>query len=95
MRAEYLETLKAYNETDASDVKVAIDALHDETAALGKGLVELQAGIKALQEAVAAADPAAVLAKMGALRTVADGLETVVSDARWPLPKYRTMLFLY
>ena len=71
------------------------DALHDETAVLGKGLVELQAGIKALQEAVAAADPAAVLAKMGALRTVADGLETVVSDARWPLPKYRTMLFLY
>ena len=95
VRAEYLETLKAYNETDASDVKVAIDALHDETAALGKGLVELRAGIKALQEAVAAADPAAVLAKMGALRTVADGLETVVSDARWPLPKYRTMLFLY
>ena len=95
VRAEYLETLKAYNETDASDVKVAIDALHDETAALGKGLVELKAGIKALQEAVAAADPAAVLAKMGALRAVADGLETVVSDARWPLPKYRTMLFLY
>ena len=90
VRAEYLETLKAYNETDASDVKVAIDALHDETAALGKGLVATSSRARC-----AAADPAAVLAKMGALRTVVDGLETVVSDARWPLPKYRTMLFLY
>ena len=95
VRAEYLETLKAYNETDASDVKVAADALHDETAALGKGFVDLKAGVKALEAAVAAKDTAEVLARMGALRAVADRLETVVSDARWPLPKYRSMLFLY
>ena len=30
-----------------------------------------------------------------ALRTAVDTLERKVSDARWPLPKYRDMLFLY
>ncbi len=95
VRAEYLEALKAYNETDASNVKDAIDALHEETVTLGKGLVALQANIKDLEAAVEAKTPDGVLAAMGRLRAAADGLETVVSDARWPLPKYRTMLFLY
>jgi glutamine synthetase type III len=28
------------------------------------------------------------------LREIADGLETMVDDAEWPLPKYREILFL-
>jgi glutamine synthetase type III len=32
---------------------------------------------------------------MQALRTTADALEKRVSSKRWPLPKYRDMLFLY
>ena len=40
-------------------------------------------------------DEAAILAAMQALRLAVDGLEKKVSDARWPLPKYRDMLFLY
>lgn len=28
------------------------------------------------------------------LRELADGLETMVDDAEWPLPRYREMLFL-
>ena len=35
------------------------------------------------------------LASMQALRTTADSLEKRVADARWPLPKYRDMLFMY
>ena len=31
----------------------------------------------------------------GALRKVADELETVVADDLWPLPKYRELLFQY
>ena len=32
---------------------------------------------------------------MAALRKTVDALERIVSDERWPLPKYREMLFLY
>ena len=36
-----------------------------------------------------------VAAAMKALRTTVDALEHKVADAKWPLPKYRDMLFLY
>ena len=36
-----------------------------------------------------------VIPAQAALRTVADELETVVSDDLWPLPKYRELLFQY
>ncbi|MBM4062961.1 MAG: glutamine synthetase type III, partial [Planctomycetes bacterium] len=35
-----------------------------------------------------------VVPAMQKLREIADGLETMVDDAGWPLPKYREMLFL-
>ena len=31
---------------------------------------------------------------MGAVRVLADKLETVVADDLWPLPTYREMLFI-
>ena len=37
----------------------------------------------------------ATLCAMQALRTTTDALERKVADKRWPLPKYRDMLFLY
>jgi lysine 2,3-aminomutase len=40
-------------------------------------------------------DDAETLAAMQALRTTVDSLERKVGNARWPLPKYRDMLFLY
>jgi glutamine synthetase len=36
-----------------------------------------------------------VVPAMAAVRTVADELENLVDDARWPLPKYREMLFMF
>ena len=32
---------------------------------------------------------------MNDLRNVVDKLERIVPDAKWPLPKYREMLFIY
>ena len=61
----------------------------------------LKAGIHKLEDALAKADCSKsdaevdILASMQALRTTADSLERRVSSARWPLPKYRDMLFLY
>ncbi len=36
-----------------------------------------------------------VLPSMSTLREIADGLEPLVDDALWPLPKYREILFLH
>lgn len=36
-----------------------------------------------------------IISAMNALREVVDRLEVRVSDAAWPLPKYREMLFIY
>ena len=36
-----------------------------------------------------------LIAAMGDLRRTVDALEYLVDDSRWPLPKYREMLFVY
>ena len=95
VRAEYYETAKAYNETDSSNVKTAIDMLHGEMMELGCGLVKMKDAIDYLRDALANYDTTDILARMAELRKVADSLETVVANDRWPLPKYRDMLFLY
>ena len=95
VRAEYYETAKAYNETDSSNVKAAIDMLHSEMMELGCGLVKMKSAIDYLRDALANYDTTDILARMAELRKVADSLEAVVANDRWPLPKYRDMLFLY
>ena len=95
VRAEYYETAKAYNETDSSNVKAAIDMLHSEMMELGCGLVKMKNAIDYLRDALANYDTTDILARMAELRKVADSLEAVVANDRWPLPKYRDMLFLY
>ena len=95
VRAEYLEAAKAYNETDSSNVKVAIDMLHGQMTELGSGLVKMKEAIDYLQDALKNYDTADTLARMSELRKIADSLETIVTCEKWPLPKYREMLFLY
>ncbi|MBQ6470370.1 MAG: glutamine synthetase III, partial [Victivallales bacterium] len=61
---------------------------------LGQGLDALVEKSEALAKALPGA-PQGILSAMRELRTVVDGLEGVVSDSVWPLPKYREMLFVY
>jgi glutamine synthetase len=95
VRSEYAEVLRTYNETDASNVKMALDMLHEQVAALGNGLVELEGAIDRLRGSIAAGDARDAVCRMADLRKIADGLEQIVDNSRWPLPKYRDMLFLY
>ena len=95
VRAEYLETAKAYNETDSSNVKVAIDVLRGQMTELAEGLVKMKDAISHLQDALKNHDTEYILAWMSELRRTADSLETIVTNEKWPLPKYRDMLFLY
>ena len=70
-------------------------ALRESLVELGSGLDALKSGILKLEEALGLSSDAAVLSAMQALRTTVDSLEKRVADSRWPLPKYRDMLFLY
>jgi glutamine synthetase len=62
---------------------------------VGDGLAAAEAGAKALVQAIAKKDAAAALATMADLRKTVDALEGEVADDKWPLPKYREMLFVY
>ena len=95
VRAEYLEAAKAYNETEASNVKVATEMLYGQVTELATGLVRLKDAIDYLRDALANDVSADIITGMRDLRQAADSLEQMVSNEKWPLPKYRDMLFLY
>ena len=61
---------------------------------LGEGCESLSSAI-AKMEACLEKDHEDILDAMAELRKVVDGLEKVVPDDCWPLPKYREMLFIY
>ena len=94
-RAEYKETAEAFAAAEKVGVSSGTTALKKSLVELGSGLDALKSGIGNLEAALGNVDEAAILAAMQALRLAVDGLEKKVSDARWPLPKYRDMLFLY
>ena len=95
VKAEYLETADAFARAEKVGVSSGTTALRESLVELGAGLDALKSGIRKLEEALGLSDDAAVLSAMQALRTTVDAVEKRVSDSRWPLPKYRDMLFLY
>ena len=86
---------EAFASAEKVGVSSGTTALKKSRVELGSGLDALKSGIGNLEAALGNVDEAAILAAMQALRLAVDGLEKKVSDARWPLPKYRDMLFLY
>ena len=95
VKAEYLETAQAFATAEKVGVSSGTAALKEGLVELGSGLDALKSGIAKLDDALGHNDDAAVLSSMKALRTTVDALEKNVADSRWPLPKYRDMLFLY
>ena len=98
VKGEYLETIQAFAKAESVGVSSGTSALRESAVEIGTGLDALKTGIKKLDEALSAATPSVesdILSAMQALRTTVDALEKRVSETRWPLPKYRDMLFLY
>ena len=95
VKAEYLETAEAFAKAEKVGVTSGTTALRESLVELGSGMDTLKAELHKLNKALGASDDAAILASMQALRTAVDSLEKRVSEKRWPLPKYRDMLFLY
>ena len=94
-KAEYRETIEAFAKAQATGVSSGAAALKENLSELGNGLDALKAGIAKLDDALGHSDNAAIISSMQTLRTTVDALEKNVADSRWPLPKYRDMLFLY
>ena len=61
---------------------------------IGEGCRSLTESIAAL-EASLEGEHEGIIAAVADLRKVVDGLEKIVPDEMWPLPKYREMLFIY
>ena len=95
VKAEYLETMDAFGKAEKAGVSSGTTALRENAVELGSGLDALRTGIVELERVLGGNDDAAILSAMQSLRTTVDSLERRVSASRWPLPKYRDMLFLY
>ena len=94
-KAEYRETVEAFAKAESTGVSSGTAALKENLAELGNGLDALKEGLAKLDDALGHNDNAAIISSMQTLRTTVDALEKNVADSRWPLPKYRDMLFLY
>ncbi len=79
----------------AAGLTFGLESVRATAEGIGQGLDALHAGCARLDEALGTGAPADILRAMAALRTEVDALETKVDDARWPLPKYRDMLFVH
>ena len=95
VKSEYAESVNAFALAEKVGVSSGTCALKEDLVEIGSGMDNLKANIKKLDSALVGTDMEAVLCAMKALRTTVDTLEHKVADAKWPLPKYRDMLFLY
>ena len=94
-KAEYLESVDAFAKAEKLGIGPGTAALRESVEELGAGLDGLKAALREIEAALAGDDDTATLVAMRKLREAADSLETRVAAERWPLPKYRDMLFLY
>ena len=76
-------------------LKVGVTGLKALSLKLGAGLDDLHVKCERLDKSLVKGTPADQIAQMDELRRTVDALEYLVDDARWPLPKYREMLFIY
>ena len=76
-------------------VEAGLDALKDILGNIGELIDALNTANKELAVAIESEKPKTIIEAMGKVRAAVDALELVVDDARWPLPKYGEMLFLY
>ncbi len=97
--AATIDGIKAAGFTEYKSLLDLLKELMGHTSALYKGVQDLQkASAKAdgheEMRARAVAYNKEVVPYLSSLREHVDALEMITDDARWPLPKYREMLFL-
>ena len=92
---EFSRLASALGQARADKLKTGVRGLTALSLKLGAGLDDLHVKCDKLEKALDGEEPKAQLAALADLRKTVDRLEGLVDDARWPLPKYREMLFVY
>ena len=92
---EFSRLAAALGQAKADGLKTGIRGLTALSLKLGAGLDDLHVKCDRLERAIVRGTHERQLAAMDDLRRTVDRLESLVDDARWPLPKYREILFVY
>ena len=92
---EFSRLAAALGQAKADGLKTGIRGLTALSLKLGAGLDDLHVKCDVLEKTLGRDEPADQIAAMNDLRKTVDRLEGLVDDTRWPLPKYREILFVY
>ncbi len=92
---EFSRLATAIGQAKKDGLKVGVTGLKALSLKLGAGLDNLHVKCERLEKAVSKGVPADILKEMGDIRRTVDRLEYLVDDSKWPLPKYREILFVY
>ena len=92
---EFSRLATAIGQAKKDGLKVGIRGLTALSLKLGAGLDDLHVKCDRLEKSIAHEDTAGQISAMANLRKTVDRLEGLVDDSRWPLPKYREMLFVH
>ena len=74
---------------------ISVSAFQDSAQRFAAEMNNLINECSVLENMLQSSGTADILSSMERLRKTVDYLETQVDDRRWPLPKYREMLFIY
>ena len=92
---EFSRLATAIGQAAKDGLKVGVAGLKALSLKLGAGLDDLHVKCERMERAIAGGQPRRIIREMDDLRRTVDRLEHLVDDAKWPLPKYREMLFIY
>ena len=92
---EFSRLATAIGQAKKDGLKVGIAGLKALSLKLGAGLDDLHVKCEKLEKAISKNGHRELLGAMDELRRTVDRLERLVDDSKWPLPKYREMLFIY
>ena len=92
---EFSRLATAIGRARKDGLKAGIRGLTALSLKLGAGLDDLHIKCEHLEKALSGKSPKTILTTMADLRRTIDRLEILIDDAKWPLPKYREMLFIY
>ena len=92
---EFSRLATAIGQAKKDGLRVGVRGLTALSLKLGAGLDDLHVKCEKIEKALGKGVPRIILAALGDLRSTVDRLEMLVDDAKWPLPKYRQMLFIY
>ena len=92
---EFSHLAAAIGQAMKDGLKVGVTGLKALSLKLGAGLDDLHVKCERLEKAVDKGKSSEILKTMADLRKTVDRLEGLVDDAKWPMPKYREILFIY